>query len=75
MRKKQTFLLTIISSESEDPSLCGRIKVISSGKTNNFASIEELFDLINSEMEEETLQHLANTNLQYPVSPDTLPAS
>ncbi|MBE0697133.1 MAG: hypothetical protein IH586_09430 [Anaerolineaceae bacterium] len=75
MRQKQTFLLTVISSETEEASMCGRLKVISSGKTSNFACVEELYALINSEMEEETPQKLANSNLQYPISPDAQPSS
>jgi hypothetical protein len=51
MRKKQTFMLTIISPESETTALCGRLKVIESGKTCTFATIDELQSLIVSEME------------------------
>ena len=51
MRKRQTFLLTILSEEDDDASFCGRIKVIASGKTVNFTSLEELRDAIASEMD------------------------
>jgi hypothetical protein len=72
MRLRQTFLLTIITPESGEASLCGRLKVISSGKTVNFACEKELFDLINSEMETEKLQNMSGSSLQYPIAPDAL---
>jgi hypothetical protein len=72
MRKRQTFLLTIITSETGEPSLCGRLKVISSGQELNFSCEEELFKLINSEMHQETLKNLSGSNLQYPLAPDAL---
>ena len=58
MRKRQTFLLTILSSETADASFCGRLKVISSGKSCTFTNLEELYDLITEEMDEEMLQRL-----------------
>lgn len=58
MRKRQTFLLTILTPDNGTPSLCGRLKVISSGKTTNFTNLEELYQLIASEMDEELLQQL-----------------
>jgi hypothetical protein len=53
MRKRQSFLLTILTPENAETSLCGKIKVISSGKICTFASIEELYKLISTEMDEE----------------------
>lgn len=55
MRKRQTFLLTVLSPESEAASFCGRIKVIASGKTSTFTNLEELYRVIASEMDEEIL--------------------
>lgn len=75
MRKRQTFLLTIITSDTGDASLCGRLKVISNGNTFNFACTEELIDLVCSEMEEEALPERSATHLQYPMAPDALAAS
>ncbi len=58
MRKKQTFLLTVLTPENGSTSFCGRLKVISSGKTATFTSLEELHRLIASEMDEEVRQRL-----------------
>lgn len=63
MRRRQTFMLTILAGASRENSLldhsiaeetqlyCGQIKVISSGKIYNFTSIDELNRLIALEME------------------------
>ncbi len=56
MRKRQTFLLTILTPENEASAFCGRLKVISSGKTCTFTSLEELTRQIASEMGEDVLQ-------------------
>ncbi len=53
MRKKQTFLLTIMTPETGSSTLCGQIKVIASGKTSTFTSLEELYRLLAGEMNEE----------------------
>ncbi len=58
MRKRQTFLLTVLTPENGTASFCGRLKVISSGKTCTFTSLEDLYRLIASEMDEETFQRL-----------------
>jgi len=63
MRKRQTFLLTILTPENDTGSFCGRLKVISSGKTCTFTSLEELYRLIASEMDEETLHRLTRFDL------------
>lgn len=44
-------MLTILTPESETASFCGRLKVISSGKSNNFKNLEELYQLIVSELD------------------------
>ena len=49
MRKKQTFLLTVLAPENEETSFCGKIKVIASGKTCTFTSLDDLNHLIASE--------------------------
>ncbi len=63
MRKRQTFLLTILTPENDSASFCGRLKVISSGKTCTFTSLEDLYNLIASEMDEEMLQRLGHADL------------
>jgi hypothetical protein len=63
MRKRQSFLLTIITPDTEDASFCGRIKVISSGKTCTFTNLEELYRLITAEMGEDVLQHFSQSSL------------
>ncbi len=57
MRKRQTFLLTILTPDSGDASFCGRVKVISSGKTCTFTTLDELNGLIASEMSDEEKLH------------------
>lgn len=63
MRKRQTFLLTIITSDTDNASLCGQLKVIASGKTYTFTNLDELYCLITTEMDEETLQRFAQHGL------------
>ena len=74
MRKRQTFLLTILSPESEDASFCGRLKVISSGKTSTFSNLEDLYRLITMEMGEELVQQLSQHHLSGDRSEDPLSA-
>jgi hypothetical protein len=52
MRKRQTFLLTILTPENENASFCGQVKAIASGKTCTFTNIKELYDAIAVEMGE-----------------------
>lgn len=63
MRKRQTFLLTILTPENGSTSFCGRLKVISSGKTATFTTLEELYRLIAYEMDEEALQRLTRNEI------------
>lgn len=51
MRKRQTYLLTVLTKDRDDVSIRGRIKAISSGKLANFTSIEELFELLIEDLE------------------------
>jgi hypothetical protein len=75
MRKRQSFLLTILSTETGDTSFCGRLKVISSGKTSSFSCLEELYDLISLEMDEDELNRRGGSNLPCSASSDALPTS
>jgi hypothetical protein len=75
MRKRQTFLLTILTSENGATSFCGKLKVISSGKSCTFTSLDELYHLIASEMDEETLQRLIQCDLSQNCSDDTVRTS
>lgn len=52
MRKRQTFVLTILGDENEDASFCGRVKVIANGNTYTFTNMDELHHLIAEEMGE-----------------------
>jgi hypothetical protein len=63
MRQRQTFLLTILTPENGSTSFCGRLKVISSGKTETFTTLEELYRLIAYEMDEEVIQRLTQATL------------
>jgi hypothetical protein len=75
MRKRQSFLLTVISSETGDSSLCGRLKVISSGKTSSFCCLDELAELINMEMDEREMSKAQNPALPVPSPQEKLPAA
>ncbi len=70
MRKRQTFLLTILTPDNGTDCFCGKLKVISSGKTSTFTDMEELYRLIASEMDAETLQRLSQCNLNRNCSED-----
>lgn len=70
MRKRQTFLLTILTAENGSASFCGRLKVIASGKTLNFTSLDELYRLIASEMGEDVLQRFARLEISSGCSTD-----
>jgi len=62
MRKKQTFMITVITSSPQEDLIaaggfsaspegfCGQIKVISSGRICNFTNLSELNQLIATEM-------------------------
>ncbi len=70
MRKRQTFLLTILTPDNGTDCFCGKLKVISSGKTCTFTDMEELYRLIASEMDAETLQRLSHNSLTRSSSED-----
>ena len=50
MRKRTSFLLTIVATDDESPLFCGRLKTISTGQTYSFTSADELNNLILSEL-------------------------
>jgi len=47
MRKKYTFLLTILPTEDEDDALRGRLQLVQSNRAETFTNVEELQVLIN----------------------------
>jgi hypothetical protein len=47
MRKKYTFLLTILPTEDNQDELCGRIQLVQSNRAETFTNLEELRNLIN----------------------------
>ena len=47
MRKKYTFLLTILPTEDEQDDLCGRLQLVQSNRADTFTNLEELRALIN----------------------------
>ncbi len=51
MRKKYTFLLTILPAESNTIPVKGRIEVIATGKTEIFTSLEELRSIIENSIQ------------------------
>lgn len=50
MRKKQTFLLTVLTPETDDASFCGKLKDIASGKTCTFTNLDEFYQAISAEI-------------------------
>ncbi len=63
MRTRQTFLLTILTPDNGPESLHGRLKVIASGKTYTFTSLDELYRLISQETGEEVTQPFSPLDL------------
>jgi hypothetical protein len=47
MRKKYTFLLTVLPTEDEQEELCGRLQLVQSNRADTFTNLEELRTLIN----------------------------
>jgi hypothetical protein len=72
MRKRKSFLLTIVAAEDESPMLCGRLKTIATGQTTSFCSADELKSLILSELASEK-EELAEKTL--PIQFSECPAS
>lgn len=65
MRKKQTFLLTILNAEDGSAEFCGKIKVIASGETYTFTSLAHLYEVIHNAMGAEGLDQLADLDLPH----------
>ncbi len=53
MRKKYTFLLTILPAEDDDEALRGRLQLVQSNRAETFTNLDELQKLI---------QEVLNTN-------------
>lgn len=64
MRSRQTFLLTVMTPENETDSLRGRLKIISTGKSCTFTSLDELYQLIATEMKEDFYQRFSSGDLR-----------
>jgi hypothetical protein len=47
MRKKYTFLLTILPTEDNEDELCGRIQLVQNNRAETFTNLQELRTLIN----------------------------
>ncbi len=50
MRKKHSFLLTILPSENDNAPVHGRLEVIATGQIEAFSSLDELLDLLEQEL-------------------------
>ncbi len=50
MRKRQSFLLTVVVQENAEEEFCGRLKTIATGETLSFCNYDELVSLIMKEM-------------------------
>jgi hypothetical protein len=50
MRKKQSFLLTLIPSEESQTSIHGKIQTIATGRTSSFSNLDELYELLKDEL-------------------------
>ncbi len=50
MRKKHSFLLTILPDENDSAPIHGRLEVIATGQTEVFSSLEELRALLEQEI-------------------------
>ncbi len=50
MRKKHSFLLTILPDENDSSPVHGRLEVISTGESEMFSSLDELLVLLEQEL-------------------------
>ncbi len=50
MRKKHSFLLTILPDENDSSPVHGRLEVISTGQSEMFSSLDELLVLLEQEL-------------------------
>ncbi|MEN4100173.1 MAG: hypothetical protein ROW52_09655 [Anaerolineaceae bacterium] len=54
MRKKFTFLLTILPAEDDLDELCGRLQLVQSNRAETFTNLEELHHLIMKALRSDT---------------------
>jgi hypothetical protein len=50
MRKKQSFLLTLLPSEETAEPIHGKIKTIATGRISSFSNLDELYQLLKDEL-------------------------
>jgi hypothetical protein len=55
MRKRQSFLLTLIPAEDDQSSIHGKITTITNGRTSSFANLDELYELLKDELRDNPL--------------------
>ncbi len=65
MRKKYTFLLTILPTEDDDEALRGRLQLVQSNRADTFTNLDELRKLIQQVLDTNSseLYGLNNTGL------------
>jgi hypothetical protein len=66
MRRKYTFLLTILPTEEDQEDLCGRLQLVQSNRADNFTSLKELRDLINQVLLSNPIDACEFTNSSLP---------
>jgi len=75
MRKKHSFLLTIIPTDDQPQSIVrGKLESISTGDSYTFTNLQELQALINQELHPRGPAQVAEKPRPYPLSPPTYPA-
>jgi hypothetical protein len=76
MRKKHSFLLTIIPAEDQAQSVIrGRLESISTGDSYTFTTLQELQALINQELlPRSPVARLLEEKKAYPLNPPTYPS-
>ena len=79
MRKKHTFLLTIVPAEDQpQPALGGRLEFISTGDSFTFTNMQELQQLIMKEIQQGVNKPLTGSTIReekasYTLKPPTYP--
>ncbi len=73
MRKKYTFLLTILPTEDDDEALRGRLQLVQSNQAETFTNLDELRKLIQEVLTNSPeLYGLNNTGLSIDAASDGL---
>ncbi len=74
MRKKYTFLLTILPTEDDDDALRGRLQLVQSNQADTFTNLDELRSLIQQILSTSSseLYGLNNTGLTAETASDGL---